>query len=243
MKYTEKDYEEHLRQEHGASISGYLKEIVYGGSDGIVTTFAVVAGFTGAQNGALSQYPVLIVLILGLANLLADAFSMGMGDILSNLAERDVYKTQKGKELYEIKHHKEAEKSETIYILKNHGFTEENARKITDLYSQNDEYWAEFMMKYELEMPTPEHKNPIITGLITMGAFVLFGFISLIPYVFFTGEDKFVFSIMFTLIALTLLGTLRWRLTIQTWWRSVGEVVVLGGTAAIIAYFVGTLFS
>lgn len=242
-KVTEEEFEKHLESEHTRfSISGYLKEIVYGGSDGIITTFAVVAGFTGAQSQAINQYPVVIVLIFGFANLLADAFSMGMGNVLSIFADKDVYKTERDKELYEIKNNLEFEKKETIYILKKKGFTEEEARKITELYSKNENYWADFMMRFELEMPTPEHENPLLTGLSTFSAFVLFGFIPLIPYVLITGGDKFLTSVIFTFIALVLLGVLRWKVTTQALWRTISETVVLGGIAAIIAYFVGTLF-
>lgn len=63
---------------------GLLKAAVYGANDGIITTFAVVAGVAGA--GLSPQ----IVLILGLANLIADGFSMGVGDYLGERSEADL---------------------------------------------------------------------------------------------------------------------------------------------------------
>jgi VIT1/CCC1 family predicted Fe2+/Mn2+ transporter len=240
--YSNEEFEKHLSSEHRLYFSGYLKEIVYGGSDGIVTTFAVVAGFAGAQSGALNNYPILIVLIFGLANLFADAFSMATGNVLSIFADKDVYKAEKNKELYEIRNNSHFEKKETIYILQKRGFSKEDAEKLTALYSKNEDYWAEFMMRYELEIPTPEHENPILTGLSTMGSFALFGAIPLIPYILPDGGNRFVTSIIFAFIALVLLGVLRWKVTTQTLWRAVGEIVLLGGTASAIAFFVGTLF-
>lgn len=240
---TEEEFQKHIESEHSKfSISGYLKEIVYGGSDGIITTFAVVAGFTGAQSQAINQYPVVIVLIFGFANLLADAFSMGMGNVLSIFADKDVYKTERDKELYEIKNNPEFEKKETIYILKKKGFTEDQAKQITELYSENEDYWAEFMMRFELEMPTPEHENPLLTGFSTFSSFVIFGFIPLIPYVLGIDGEKFSISVVFTFIALALLGLLRWKVTTQALWRTLLETILLGGIAAVIAYFVGSLF-
>lgn len=241
-EFTEEDYKKHIKAEHKLSLSGYLKEIVYGGSDGIVTTFAVVAGFTGAQSGILSEYPVLIVLLFGFANLFADAFSMGVGNALSIFADRDVYRAERDKELYEIRNNPESEKKETIFILQKKGFTREQAEEITKLYSKNEGYWADFMMRYELELPTPEHENPILTGAATIFSFVSFGFIPLIPYIIARGNEKFELSVLFTLMALTLLGILRFRVTGQNLLRSTLEIVLLGGTAATIAYFVGTLF-
>jgi len=71
--------------------STYLREIVYGGNDGIVTTFAVVAGFAGAQKDpASSSIPIFTVLLFGIANLLADGLSMGLGSFLSLRAKQDV---------------------------------------------------------------------------------------------------------------------------------------------------------
>jgi vacuolar iron transporter family protein len=68
----------------------YLSEFVYGGIDGAVTTFAVVAGATGAR------FDADIVIILGFANLIADGFSMGVGSYLSSKSERQL-KVKHGK--------------------------------------------------------------------------------------------------------------------------------------------------
>src|SRR5688572_26754032 len=63
----------------------YIGEFVYGGIDGAITTFAVVAGATGANFGTD------VIIILGLANLLADGFSMSIGNFFSTKADRDNY--------------------------------------------------------------------------------------------------------------------------------------------------------
>ena len=79
-------------EEHKVSIfQSYLKEIVYGGNDGIVTTFAIVAGFAGAQLSAASPMGYVTVLLFGFANLFADGLSMGLGNFLSIRSEKDSY--------------------------------------------------------------------------------------------------------------------------------------------------------
>jgi VIT1/CCC1 family predicted Fe2+/Mn2+ transporter len=236
--------QEHLAQEHKQSpFSAYLKEIVYGGSDGIVTTFAVVAGFTGAGGGAITQYGVMTVLLFGLANLFADGASMGLSDFLSSKSEADVYKKHKKKELYEIRTNPAMEKAETVEILTQKGFSKEQAQRLTEIYATNEDYWVEFMMRDELEMQNTEGDNHYLTALTTFCSFLFFGFIPLIPYVLFSqSPDIFFISIGFTAGALTLLGLLRWRVTGQTLIRSVGEVLLIGGTSAAIAFFVGTFF-
>ena len=82
---------------HSASEGKFLKSIVYGGLDGIITTFAVVAGVAGAS---LSSS---IVLILGFANLIADGISMAVGDFLSSKAEREYIHSKSTKKASPLK--------------------------------------------------------------------------------------------------------------------------------------------
>lgn len=236
---------DHLIKEHKISpLQTYLREIVYGGNDGIVTTFAVVAGFTGANaSAAIPSLTPAVVLLFGMANLVADAASMGLGNFLSIRADKDVYKTHEAKERFEIRNEPDSEKAETILILKENGFSETDAKTLTDIYAKNENYWTDFMMKYELEMSDPTHDNPLLTGLATFTAFIIFGSIPLIPYVLFPSANPFIPSLIATLSALILLGLLRWRITMEHVFRSVSEIVLIGGTAAILAYIVGTFFA
>ena len=204
-----------------------------------------MSGFSGAQS--MSGNPVIpafTVLLFGLANLFADGVSMGLGNFISLRSQHDQYNSEKNKELHEIKNDKNQEKKETLMILTAKGFTKEDANKIIDLYSKNDDYWAEFMMKYELQMPDPEAENPYLTALATFLAFISFGFIPLVPYFFLKTADinLFLISILFTISALILLGILRWYVTKLSAIRSIGEIVVIGIIASSVAYFVGTFF-
>lgn len=235
----------HIDQEKRTSpFQTYLKEIVYGGNDGIVTTFAVVAGFAGAQSGMdPTQYSLLAVLLFGFANLFADGLSMGLGEFLSLRSEKDVYKKEAAKELAEIRKKPEFEKAETIAILRKKGFSEKDAQTLTGIYATNEQYWLSFMMNHELELPNPTTENPLLTGLATLTAFVTFGVIPLIPYILLNGsEQTFTYSIFAAGTALILLGILRWRVTGEHIFRSIGEIVLIGSVAASVAYFVGTLF-
>lgn len=70
----------------------FLRQITYGGNDGIVTTFAIVAGFAGAEAQGVVGVGTVAVLIFGMANLLADGVSMGMGEFLSDRSTRALYR-------------------------------------------------------------------------------------------------------------------------------------------------------
>lgn len=234
----------HLAKEHKVSyLSTYLKEIVYGGNDGIVTTFAVVAGFAGAQSSDMTTIPLLSVLVFGFANLFADATSMALGNFLSNRSEKDVYAREKARELSEIRNNTAEEEQETRAILIERGFTSEQAEQLVKIYKTNESYWVSFMMNDELEMPNPEKENDILMALATFLSFLIFGLIPLIPYVLIRDTPNvFLFSLTTTAIALTALGIFRWKVTHQHIVRSLSETLLLGGLAALIAYFVGSLF-
>ena len=239
------DLSGHLASEHGISpFSTYLKEIVYGGNDGIVTTFAVVAGFAGAQQGAaIPQIPLLSVLLFGMANLFADGVSMSLGSFLSLRSEKDVYRSEKAKELHEIAHSTAFEKEETIEILEKKGFRETDAKAMAAIYEKNPSYWAQFMMHEELELPNPEKENPLAVGIATFLSFVSFGIIPLLPYIVMPGASNlFMISVGFTGSSLLLLGALRYMVSKRSLPKALFETLLIGGTAASVAYLVGTLF-
>lgn len=243
--YTKQDLEHHLAEEHHQSpFSEYLKEIVYGGNDGIVTTFAIVAGFSGAQGGAIAaSIPAIAVILFGFANLFADGASMALGNFLSIRADQDVYKQHRTKENHEIHTNPQMEWHETVEVMKQKGFSETDAKQLADIYQKNESYWTEFMMRDELEMSDPLKDNPLYSAVATFFSFTLFGFVPLVPYIFLKDSmNIFFLSIAFTGIALFLLGLLRYQVTRINIVRSVGEVIALGSAAATIAYFVGTFF-
>ncbi len=246
LTYSHRRLKKHLEEDHRISpMSTYLQEIVYGGVDGIITTFAVVAGFAGAQGSAhLGNLGYLTVLLFGLANLFADASSMGLGNLLSLRSEQDRFQKERDKELLEIKNSEEMEKAETIMILKEQGFSLPDAEKLVEIYATNTGYWADFMMRYELQIPDPMGENPYYTAIATFISFQIFGIIPLLPFIFMgANKDVFIFAIISTAIALIILGILRWFVTRQTIVRAVGEVLIMGSLSATVAYFVGALFS
>ena len=245
----EKALQEHLEQEHHQSpLQDYFKEVIYGGIDGIVTTFAVVAGFSGAalSNDMTTQLTFMVVLLFGLANLFADAASMGLGNFLSVRSEKDLYNVARRKEKYEIENNADLEYEETITIMIQKGFTEEQATQLADIYRSNDAYWLDFMMTHELEMPDPRGENPILTGTATFISFMIFGAIPLLPFIFMESGDAalaFKLSSIGTFFALVTLGLLKWRVIGSRFWASLLEVVLVGGTAAVLAFVVGSFFS
>lgn len=244
MHHFSKAYLQHIKTEHGGwSISTYLKEIVYGGTDGIVTTFAIVASFAWASGNAGAIYPMSVVLLFGLANLFADAASMGLANFLSTRTEEKLYKKELKKESYEIKHNPEFETNESLEILESKGISSEDAWKFIELYKKYPHYRAEFMMEYEIKLLAPDSENPARNAIATFTWFIVFGFIPLIPYVFrFQTSYMFAVATIFAGGALILLGTLRGKITREPLWKSILETLLLWSIAAVIAYIVWVFF-
>ncbi len=249
MIERDRKLQQHLAEEHSHSLfADYFKEVIYGGIDGIITTFAVVAGFSGAalSNETTTQLSFVVVLLFGLANLFADATSMGLGNFLSVRSEQALYQKARKREEREIKESHDFEHEETITILIQKGFSEADACKLADIYRTNEEYWVDFMMRYELGLADPRTENPIHTGLATFTSFLMFGAIPLLPFILpITTSAGFAFklSILGTFVALVSLGLLKWRVIGAKLWPSLFEVLIVGGVAAIIAFTVGSFFN
>lgn len=238
-------FAEHRRTEHRVGrLSASLREIVYGGNDGIVTTFAVVAGFAGAAHGdSPVQLGALAVLIFGFANLFADATAMGLGSFLSSRAERDVYAAQRAKEIGEIGRSPAFERREIVELFEEKGVARDDAEALATTYIRYPELAADFMMQHEIGLSDPGDDQPALNGLMTFVSFLVFGIIPLIPYILLPPvAGTFHLSIAATFGALILLGLLRWRVVGDGLTRAVGETVLVGGVCAAVAYAVGLAF-
>ncbi|WP_316858490.1 VIT1/CCC1 transporter family protein [uncultured Cohaesibacter sp.] len=233
----------HRKEVHNlGQVQEFLKQIVYGGNDGIVTTFAIVAGFAGAQAEGAGQIGAIAVMVFGLANLFADAVSMGLGEFLSTRSQRDLYNKQREFVLRELETHPDQEFVELMQMMTERGLSESSARKIADEIIKSPELVADLMMNYELEMHDMRQVSPAMDGLVTFLSFVFFGVVPLIPYLLMQANDmSFVLSITATFLALTGLGILRWWSTREGVIRCVGETILVGGACALVAFAVGAI--
>ena len=226
-------------EEHQTGHGQYLKSFVYGGLDGIVTTFAVVAGVAGAN---LSSG---VVLILGVANLIADGISMAFGDYLSTKAENEYAAAERVRETWEVKNYPEGEKKEMIELYMDKGIAETDAKIAVDALSKYEKPWVDIMMVEELGLiESPE--SPLKNALVTFGSFVFFGAIPVLIYAIarfipFLAAHTFATACAVTAITLFALGTLKIYFTRENWYRAGLEMLLLGGLAAAAAYVVGIM--
>lgn len=225
-----------LRERRRMALGNYIKEMVYGANDGIITTFAVVAGVAGAGLDPVT------VIILGLANLFADGFSMASSDYLSSKSEKAYEDEERKIEEYEVEHWPVDEKKEVEEIYKKKGFTGALLRGVADRITSEKKLWVDEMMVGELGiLPRAKH-TPIKDSIVTFFAFVIAGSVPLLPYLFqFPESKRFVSSAIAGLGALFVIGSLRTYVTARKWYTNGFEMLVIGGLAASVAYVVGFL--
>ncbi|MCA9477682.1 MAG: VIT1/CCC1 transporter family protein [Nanoarchaeota archaeon] len=233
----------HIHDHHGVeehtSTGQHIKSIIYGGLDGIITTFAVVSGVAGAHLEAG------VILIMGFANLIADGISMAVGDYLSTKAEQEYQKRERQREEWELHHYPKGEKEEMIEIYIRKGYSKEDATKIISLLMKNKDRFVDTMMADELGIPESA-ENPVTNAAFTFGSFILFGFVPLFAFVgskLFGWFGEFTFPLSMILTALTMfsLGAAKVRLTGRDWLKSGLEMLFVGGLAASAAYGIGVL--
>jgi vacuolar iron transporter family protein len=216
----------------------YLGPFVYGGIDGCVTTFAVVAGAVGAEmNGN-------IIIILGSANLLADGFSMSVGAYLSSQSVRSYYfkmvaTTERAVE-------QEPEKATVLLrdIYSQKGFEGKNLDNVIEVITADKSRWVNVLIKEQPGFSTGSI-TPLATSIATYISFLSIGMIPLSVYIwnylYPHNTDLFFYSSLLTGIGFFFIGALKAYVTKTKLWRGILETILLGAIASLVAYFAGKI--
>lgn len=212
----------------------YLKDGVFGAIDGAVTTFAIVAGVVGAN------LSLKVIVALGIANVLADGFSMAAGNYSGTKAELEDAARLRAIEERHIAEVPEGEKAELREILSQKGLSGDVLDKATDAIAENRESWINLMLVEEYGL-SPVDPHPMRAAIATFAAFLLAGMVPLMPYLLGL-PSPFTLSIYATGITFFAVGAIKAQWSLTPWWRSGFETLAIGGAAAIIAYGVGSLF-
>ena len=228
-------YRKHESMYHRHTAGKYIGDFIYGANDGIITTFAVIAGSFGA-----SLAPIVII-ILGFANLLADGLSMGASNFLGRKSEQDYARAQRQKEEWEIDHLREIEIEEIREIYERKGFSGKDLKRAVEIITSDRKIWLDTMMRDELNIIEETDNDPVRHGIATFASFVVAGLFPLLPYLVPNMPSPFLLSILVGGITLFFLGSLRSLVTTVSWLKGGLEVLAIGSVAAIAAYMVGKI--
>jgi len=213
----------------------YLRDWIYGGIDGSVTTFAVVSGVVGA---GLSPW---IILVMGFANLLADGFSMAAGNFLGTMAEHEDLKRLEAIEYRHVNQAPEGEREEVRQIFRRKGFAGDDLTRLVDLITSDPTRWVRTMLVEEYGLPQ-EVRSPWLASITTFSAFLLCGLVPLLPYLFGL-KDPLILSIVMTGAVFFAIGSAKSHWSTTAWWRSGLSTLAVGAIAASLAYAVGLLLN
>lgn len=230
MQITSHD-EEHLES------SDLLRDVVIGMSDGLTVPFALAAGLTGAVSNSS------IIVIAGIAEIVAGSIAMGLGGYLAGKTEQDHYNSELKREYEEVDKVPEREKEEVKEFFEKIGLSEDLQTKATDEIAQDKKQWVEFMMKFELGLDAPDPKRATKSALNIGISYAIGGIIPLSPYFFISdSREALKFSAIATLICLFIFGYFKSKITGVPVLSGAFKVMLIGALAAGAAFGVALLF-
>ena len=214
-----------------------VSDFIYGAIDGTVTTFAVVAGVAGA---ALDES---IIILLGIANLAADGFSMAASNFLGTRAEDHAREKAREREADHIARYPKGEREEIRQIFEEKGFRGDDLQRIVEVITGDEKRWIETMLREEYGY-SAHQRSATKAALATFIAFIVVGAIPLISFLLnwltpVSLADPFAWSCWLTGGAFVVVGAMKSRFSLQHWLVSATETLMLGGLAATIAYVLG----
>lgn len=211
----------------------YIRDWVYGGIDGSVTTFAVVSGVVGA-----GLTPA-VILIMGFANLLADGFSMAASNYLGTRAEQDDLRRLEVIENRHVDAFPAGEREEVRQIYREKGFEGVELERVVELITSDRGRWVQTMLTEEYGLPR-EVRSARLAALSTFSAFLLCGLTPLVPFIFGTAH-ALILSTLLTGAVFFAVGAVKAKWSTSAWWRSGLETLFVGSIAAGLAFAVGLL--
>ncbi|HWG91628.1 MAG TPA: VIT1/CCC1 transporter family protein [Candidatus Thermoplasmatota archaeon] len=218
-------------------VRNYVRDLILGFNDGLVSVYAIVAGVAGAAF-ASGQ-----IAIAGLAAAVAGALSMGLGEYLSTKSQSEYYAAEAERERQHIRKYPKLERQEIREMLEAKHYPPEVIDKIVEHVVSNEDRFVEFMMREEFGVGEESDRSPFVAMGLVMLAFVIGAVFPLVP--FFLGLEPMTGLAIATVLSLGGLfaaGAAKAILSGLNWAKSGAEMMILGAVAAAITYGVGTLF-
>jgi vacuolar iron transporter family protein len=225
------DIRHRLQRGHQPS---YLRDAILGGIDGCVTTIAVVASVAGAG------LPGMIAFVLGLASLVADAFSMGVSNYQAVKSDQEARERLRRQEEKHIDLAPGGEREEIREIFRAKGFTGEALEHIVETISADRKLWVDTMVTEEYGMAL-QGPSALKAGAATFAVFMGVGMLPLVPFLipFFSGVEYFLASGVVAALALFLIGWIKGVVLDTRRFRAGMETLLMGGGAAVVAFLFG----
>lgn len=229
MKATKAQAQHHEQHTPGSAV----REIVFGVHDGVLTVLGFVSGAAGIFADSRT------IFFTGLAGMIAEGISMGVGEYQSITAQNEIIAHQRRVEEQEIRTKPKLEFKEICDIYCKKGFSNAEARKIASRIAADKKQWVDTMMTEELGFPPNHRESPLRNGTIIGIASFLGGFIPIASYVFLSKEPAFLASVILSAIVVFFLGVLKARYTDKSWLSAGLKMMAIALLTAVVTFFIG----
>jgi len=219
---------------HQSESGGMLRNVVYGFNDGLTANFGLIAGVIGA-----SAAPH-IILISGIAGMIADSLSMGSSGYLAAVSEKEVYEHERQMEAEEIRLMPELETEELALIYESKGMEKEEAKRLAVDAMKNPEQVLEDKVREELGI-MESTQSPLKEGWITGTATAIGALIPVFPFLFLSGSAAIWTSFIISMVSHFGVGAARSFFTGRGIFRSGFDMFVVGFGVAAVGYFIGEM--
>ena len=220
---------------HRAGQSGTLRATIFGVSDGLVSNLSLVMGVIGAE--ANNQ----VIVLAGIAGLLAGAFSMGAGEWISMTSQKELFERQIQLEREELRIMPQEEELELAAMYRRKGISAPEARRLAAQLMQDPEVALDTKVREELGLDPDELGSPWGAAIGSFVAFTGGAFVPLVAFLVTNGQTAILISAILSGVALFLVGGGVSLLTGRSLVRSGLRQVAIGAAAALVTYLVGTL--
>lgn len=220
------------REPEHPNSGNFLRDIVFGANDGVVTAIGFLVGISGSvtdQN---------LVVIAGVLTIVAGAASMALGNYLAVKSQREFYDAMEKVERWEMDNKPKAEREEIREIYTDMGFDKESVELLTKKVTADRELWLKVMMRDELGLVKEEAAS--IAGILIAVFYLLAGIPPLLPFIFIKPLSRaLIMSVMVAILVMALIGILRWWLNKGSLKKKIIETVIIGLIAAAVGFFAG----
>jgi vacuolar iron transporter family protein len=220
---------------HRTTAGGSLRAAVFGANDGLVSNFALIMGVAGGTGD-----PGVIVLA-GVAGLVAGAGSMAAGEWVSVRSQRELYEREIAVERWELQEFPDDERRELELIYQAKGLDADAARQVVDRIMADPTVALDTLVREELGLNPDDLGSPWGAALSSFFAFAAGAVIPLIPFLFASGHTALLAAAVLSAAALAGVGGIISVFTGRPAWRSGLRMVAIGGGAALVTYLIGSL--
>ncbi len=219
---------------HSSVSGGNLRAAVFGVNDGLVSNTSLIMGVAGASGDSK------IILLSGVAGLLAGAFSMAAGEYVSMRSQRELFEYQIGLEREELEEYPDEEAEELALIYNARGLPLEEARRIAQDLMRDPEHALNTLAREELGLNPHDLGSPWGAALSSFLAFAAGGIVPLLPFLFGAGKNALFVAAALAGAALFAVGALLSLFTGKRGWLSGMRMILIGGGAGMVTYLVGS---